>query len=231
MTTPRLQPCPFCGSDGILEPVATNSQKWVTHCQNCGASTVPATSKRESAARWNFQEFNQLTYVLQGEYTDEIDAWEKLAGAIFRTAFDDYKLALKEKMLDRMLDREPSKYKLIKQRSLMMQEAKKQARSIGNQKSYWNLLTAIYKIALDNYMLKYAEPEGDHWLAKSNDYLCRRAKDEAEYDIWRDNNGCVHCVATEHECPHKYGNLYLEYKRGTAPDCIRDELIERGRQQ
>ena len=182
----HIKTCPYCGNtpsieksiyypDGRAIPKDAPHDLWLAKCYDCAVRTEYQPTRLSAIIAWNRGQFNKLSYIAtKPRNTDDPETWTNLGGAVFRTAFDDYKLAVKGLIL--------------------------QHRNESNL-------------------------EGDHWLAQQNEYLKRRAWDEARYDIWRDRMDCMHCPAKESECEHKYGNLYLQFKHGTAPDCVRDELL------
>lgn len=103
---------------------------------------------------------------------------------------------------------------------------------IRNTATWEAFAGAIFRMAYDDYkeavinQMKYHKSgalPGEHWLAKSNPYLRKRAHEEAPYDIWKDEMDCRHCAMKEYQCQHKRNNLYREFKRHTAPPCPRRE--------
>lgn len=107
-------------------------------------------------------------------------------------------------------------------------------RNTQSTEPYEQLAGAIFRVAFDDYKDAYkaklmkhepGAPKGEHVLVKSVPYLEQRARDEAKYDIWRDRMNCTHCAAKPHQCRHKTGDYWREFKHGTAPLCIKDELV------
>lgn len=97
---------------------------------------------------------------------------------------------------------------------------------------WYGLLQGITKMAFDDYKAsrlgKVSLPgpdANDHSFIESLPAFKKAARDQIPYDDWRDRMDCIHCPAKENECPHKYGYLWIKFKNGKAPDCIRDELL------
>ena len=111
-------------------------------------------------------------------------------------------------------------------------------RNTQSTEPYEQLAGTIFRVAFDDYKDAYkaklmkhepGAPKGEHVLVKSIPYLKQRAQDEAKYDIWRDRMNCIHCAAKPSQCRHKTGDYWREFKHGTAPLCIRDELMGDGK--
>ena len=179
----HIKPCPYCGRPASIERALYDSQghqindpdqrtMWLAKCPECGARVELQHTRLSAIIAWNRGQFNGLTKILQQpRNTWTIEPFDQLAGAIFRTAFDDYKLDYKAKLLKH----EPG------------------------------------------------APQGEHALIKSIPYLKQRAQDEARYDIWRDRMDCYHCAMKPHQCLHKTGSYWREYKEHRAPGCPRRE--------
>ena len=179
----HIKPCPYCGrpasiekalyyQDGTQIPKDAPHDMWLAKCSECGARTEYMPTRLSAIIAWNRGQFNGLTRIMHlPRNTRATEPYEQLAGAIFRTAFDDYKLAYKSKLLKH----EPG------------------------------------------------APQGEHALIKSIPYLKQRAQDEARYDIWRDHMDCHHCAMKPHQCLHKTGSYWREYKEYRAPGCPRRE--------
>jgi len=53
MTNPNtLKPCPFCGSEHVLNFKPDNSNYWVVMCE-CGGESPPGRSPEEADFLWN----------------------------------------------------------------------------------------------------------------------------------------------------------------------------------
>ena len=58
MTSTKLLPCPFCGSEGksFIDVVSINNSFHVIRCFECGAQSGLAGTVEEAAAAWNRRE-------------------------------------------------------------------------------------------------------------------------------------------------------------------------------
>ena len=97
---------------------------------------------------------------------------------------------------------------------------------------WYGLLQGITEMAFNDYKAsrlgKVSLPgpdANDHSFIESLPAFKKAARDQIPYDDWRDRMDCIHCPAKENECPHKYGYLWIKFKNGKAPDCIREELL------
>lgn len=185
----HIKPCPYCGRPASIEismydtggtfiTDQKNRTLWLAKCSECGARTEYHHTRLSAIIAWNRHQFNGMTRLMNiPRNTQDTEPYEQLAGAIFRVAFDDYKLACKAKLLKH----------------------------------------------------ESGPPQVEHTLVKSVPYLNQRAMDEAKYDIWRDRMNCTHCAAKPYQCQHKTGSYWREFKHGTAPLCIKDELMGDGK--
>lgn len=105
-------------------------------------------------------------------------------------------------------------------------------RNTDDKDIWYGLLQGITEMAFDDYKTsrlgKVSLPElyaNDHSFIESLPAFKKAARDQIPYDDWRYRMDCAHCPAKETECPHKYGYLWIQFKNGKAPDCIRDELL------
>lgn len=111
MTTINIAPCPLCGSTTgqMIEPSmyaqegkyifsAENRTDWIVKCTDCHAITPPAHSKAQAIIYWNKNKLRPLSYILQGpNVKGDMEPYQNLLIAIYKTAFDDYKEALRRK--------------------------------------------------------------------------------------------------------------------------------------
>jgi len=58
------------------------------------------------------------------------------------------------------------------------------------------------------------------------DAIIRAVKQQAPYDVWRDRHGCISC---HKDCPHATKYLWMEFRDGTAPECISGDEIPRNK--
>lgn len=105
-------------------------------------------------------------------------------------------------------------------------------RNTDDKDIWYGLLQGITEMAFDDYKAsrlgKVSLPgpdANDHSFIESLPAFKKAARDQIPYDDWRYRMDCAHCPAKETECPHKYGYLWIQFKNGKAPDCIRDELL------
>lgn len=105
-------------------------------------------------------------------------------------------------------------------------------RNTDDKDIWYGLLQGITKMAFDDYKAsrlgKVSLPgpdANDHSFIESLPAFKKAARDQIPYDDWRYRMDCAHCPAKETECPHKYGYLWIQFKNGKAPDCVRDELL------
>ena len=105
-------------------------------------------------------------------------------------------------------------------------------RNTDDKDIWYGLLQGITEMAFDDYKAsrlgKVSLPgpdANDHSFIESLPAFKKAARDQIPYDDWRYRMDCAHCPAKETECPHKYGYLWIQFKNGKAPDCVRDELL------
>ena len=105
-------------------------------------------------------------------------------------------------------------------------------RNTDDKDIWYGLLQGITEMAFDDYKAsrlgKVSLPgpdANDHSFIESLPTFKKAARDQIPYDDWRYRMDCAHCPAKETECPHKYGYLWIQFKNGKAPDCVRDELL------
>ena len=105
----KLINCPLCGSSDIaieksmysrsgkFIAKSENRTEWIVKCNDCCAITDISHSRVQAISRWNMKNLNETCYTIQGPSTTDPEPWWALATAIYRTAFEDYKDALRRK--------------------------------------------------------------------------------------------------------------------------------------
>ena len=164
----HIKPCPYCGAPASIEKALYDSQghqindpdkrtKWIAKCPECGARTADGYTRVSAIIAWNRGQFNRLTYALhQPRPTRDPHAWEQLAGAIFRTAFDDYKLAYKAKLLTHKPGAVEGEHALVKSIPYLKQRARDEARY-----DIWRDRMDCYHCAYKPYQCRHKT--GDYW--------------------------------------------------------------------
>ena len=164
----HIKPCPYCGAPASIERAlyATDGHQlgkaeehpdWVAKCPECGARTEYQPSRLSAIIAWNRGQFNGMTKILQlPRNTRSIEPYEQLAGAIFRIAFDDYKLAYKAKLLKHEPGAPQGEHALIKSIPYLKQRAKDEA-----YYDIWRDRMDCYHCAMKPYQCQHKT--GSYW--------------------------------------------------------------------
>lgn len=102
--------------------------------------------------------------------------------------------------------------------------------------NWTNLRDAIVLKAFNDYKEELIEKKtrhkrgaikGEKWFRSQElaaytmipgDAIIRAAKEQADYDIWREEHGCKSCK--KEECIHATSYPWIAFKNHTAPDCL-----------
>jgi len=223
MTTDYLYVgCPFCGSEN--QAISEDDGLYFVRCKNCLAVGEGGNTVDEAVDNFKSNKFTEMTVKLarHRNYTEEIDPWINLAGAIIRAEFDDYKRTL---MVQHIYETEGIEgvYAI----SVKHKDHNRRTREINLEGRdivvcYNEATKDLISPQLFEKRLKEAKDSADRYFHSSyfsgicsidGSYFMKLAMRQYPYDIWRKKTGCGKCKKLVSECKHK-AYPWLEWERG-----------------
>ena len=206
LPTLNMNICPFChtghqtversmyDSEGKFIQNEALRSSWIVKCKRCYAKSKNGRSKIDAIAKWNRMEFTHMTWVINSP------------GYV-----SDYDLWI-------------------------------YGRSYGRGKVY-GLANEIVAMQVDDLrtaaisQIKQGglrgELKGEAWFYTEGyerlscvpgKSIVRMVKEQAPYDLWREQHGCKSC---KRKCYHETDKHWRQFRDGKAPDCPRNETIKR----